>query len=108
MPRQQVLNFKQAGPEVDIWAAAATIYKLVTGEYPRDFPEEEDPWRVVLNRPPVPVLKRGQPIPAHLALAIDEALVDNPVIRHQTALSLKSALISAAHRDGLMMEAAEI
>jgi serine/threonine protein kinase len=101
MPRQQVLNFKRAGPEVDIWAAAASLYKLLTGDYPRDFPDEEDPWRVVLNRPPVPILKRGRHVPAHLALAIDEALVDNPAIKHQTALSLKKSLVEAALRDGV-------
>ncbi|MDR1297190.1 MAG: protein kinase [Deltaproteobacteria bacterium] len=102
MPRQQVLNFKHAGPEVDVWAAAATIYKLLTGEYPRDFPEDEDPWRVVLNKPPVPILKRGRQLPSHLALAVDEALVDNPAIKHQTALSLKNSLVAAARRDGLI------
>jgi hypothetical protein len=101
MPRQQVLNFKRAGPEVDIWAAAASLYKLLTGDYPRDFPDEEDPWRVVLNRPPVPILKRGRHVPAHLALAIDEALVDNPAIKHQAALSLKRSLVGAALRDGV-------
>ncbi|MDR0354505.1 MAG: protein kinase [Deltaproteobacteria bacterium] len=104
MPRQQVLNFKRAGPEVDIWAAAATLYKLLTGDYPRDFPDEEDPWKVVLNRAPVPILKRGKRIPVHLALAIDEALIDNPAIKFQSALDLKKRLIEAAHRDGLLKE----
>ncbi|MDR3134868.1 MAG: serine/threonine protein kinase, partial [Deltaproteobacteria bacterium] len=104
MPRQQVINFKGAGPEVDIWAAAASLYKLLTGEYPRDFPESEDPWKVVLNRQPVPILRRGHFIPSHLALAIDEALVDNPAIKHQTALDLKKCLIAAAHRDHILLD----
>jgi serine/threonine-protein kinase len=107
MPRQQVLNFKRAGPEVDIWAAAASLYKFLTGEYPRDFPESEDPWRVVLNRPPVPVLRRGHFVPAHLAFALDEALVDNPEIKHQSAKSLKKSLIAAAHRDRLLLDIPE-
>jgi serine/threonine protein kinase len=107
MPRQQVIDFKRAGPEVDIWAAAASIYKFITGEYPRDFPQDQDPWRVVLNSPPVPILKRGVRLGAHLAQAIDEALVDNPTIKHQSALSLKASLIKAAHRDGLLKEIAE-
>jgi hypothetical protein len=107
MPRQQVIDFKRAGPEVDVWAAAASLYKLITGEYPRDFPEDQDPWRVVLSRPAVPVLRRGRPVGAHLALALDEALIDNPAIRHQSAQSLKKALIRAAHRDGLIPEIEE-
>ena len=39
MPRQQVLDFKYAQPEVDIWASAATLYYMLTGFYPRDFGE---------------------------------------------------------------------
>jgi pSer/pThr/pTyr-binding forkhead associated (FHA) protein len=101
MPRQQVLAFKTAGPEVDVWAAAASLYKLLTGDYPRDFPEDEDPWRVVLNKGPVPILKRRPDLPPNLAAAIDEALVDNPKIIHREAASLKRALVAAAERDGL-------
>jgi serine/threonine-protein kinase len=104
MPRQQVINFKRAGPEVDIWAVAASLYKLLTGDYPRNFPEQEDPWRVVLNTSPVPILQRRPNMPPNLAKAIDEALEDNPVIRHQTAKSLKSSLIAAAHQDGLLAD----
>jgi hypothetical protein len=92
---------------VDVWAAAASLYKLITGEYPRDFPEDQDPWRVVLNKAPVPILRRGRFVGPHLALAMDEALVDNPGIRHQSALSLKTSLIKAAHQDGLIMEMEE-
>jgi hypothetical protein len=106
MPRQQVINFKKAGPEVDIWAAAASLYKLLTGDYPRDFPENEDPWRVVLNTAAVPILKRRPNLPPNLARALDEALEDNPVIRHQTAQSLKEALLEAVRLDGLRLEEA--
>ncbi|MDR0548278.1 MAG: protein kinase [Deltaproteobacteria bacterium] len=104
MPRQQVINFKRAGPEVDVWAAAASLYKLLTGDYPRDFPDKEDPWRVVLNVAPKPILERRADLPANLARVIDEALVDNPAIIHQQALSLKTALIKAAQLDGLKVD----
>jgi hypothetical protein len=103
MPRQQVVDFKHAGPEVDIWAAAASLYKLLTGDYPRDFPEDEDPWRIVLNKNPVPILERKVKIPINLAEAIDWALVDNPSIHHQAAMSLKEALVNAAKRDGIRL-----
>jgi serine/threonine protein kinase len=106
MPRQQVIDFKHAGPEVDIWAAAASLYKLMTGEYPRDFPEEEDPWRVVLNKPAVPVRRRRPDIPEHLADALDLALEDNPKIIHQAAGSLKAALLEACRADGLVIPGA--
>jgi pSer/pThr/pTyr-binding forkhead associated (FHA) protein len=104
MPRQQIQDFKHAGPEVDIWAAAASLYKLLTGDYPRDFPEEEDPWRVVLNKSAIPILERRADIPPNLAAAIDKALVDNPRIFYQEALGLKNALMDAAVKDGVMPE----
>ncbi|MDR2199893.1 MAG: protein kinase [Deltaproteobacteria bacterium] len=101
MPRQQVIDFKHAGPEVDVWAAAASLYKLLTGEYPRDFGEDEDPWRVVLNKSPVPVLKRRPDLPPNLAQTLDQALIDNPGIKFQKAAALKEALLEAAARDHL-------
>jgi serine/threonine-protein kinase len=101
MPRQQVLDFKHAGPEVDVWAVAASLYKLLTGEYPRDFPEDEDPWRVVLNKNPVPIRSRRPNIPSYLAKVIDAALVDRPNIEFQKAQVLKDALIDAAKKDGI-------
>jgi len=38
MPRQQVINYKYAGPEVDVWAMAATLYHMLTGNFPATFP----------------------------------------------------------------------
>jgi serine/threonine protein kinase len=35
--RQQYLNFKLRQPEVDVWAAAATLYYMLTVRAPRDF-----------------------------------------------------------------------
>ncbi|UQZ87710.1 hypothetical protein C4J81_00140 [Deltaproteobacteria bacterium Smac51] len=101
MPRQQAMNFKYAGPEVDVWAAAATLYKLVTGQYPREFPADRDPWRVVMSEAPRPVRNFLPNFPEHLSVALDEALIDDPAIFHKTALSLKESLLKAAKRDGL-------
>jgi serine/threonine protein kinase len=42
MPRQQVVNFKYAKPEVDVWAAAS-FYFLVTGSFPADSLGKEAP-----------------------------------------------------------------
>ena len=44
MPRQQVLNYKYVRPEVDVWAAAATLYTTLTAHTPRDFPPGKDAW----------------------------------------------------------------
>ena len=92
MPRQQVIDFKYARPEVDVWATAASLYYMLTLQYPRDFPEGADPWQVVLQTDAVPVRRRNASIPPKLAQAIDRALVDQPDIAIKTAEELTAVL----------------
>jgi serine/threonine protein kinase len=95
MPRQQVLEFRESKPEVDVWAAAASLYCMLTGCSPRDFPKGPDPWAIVLETQAVPICQRNSAIPSRLAQVIDEALVDKPEIRIKTARDLKRALKGA-------------
>ena len=95
MPRPQALNFKYAKPDVDVWAAAATLYYLLTGHTPRDFLQGSDPWRTVWFNDPVPILERLVSIPTSLAQVIDEALVDDPEIAFKTIASFRTALEEA-------------
>jgi serine/threonine-protein kinase len=95
MPRQQVLNFKYVGPEVDVWAAAATLYFMLTGHTPRDFPFGKDPWRLVTRTEPVPILDRGVALPLGLARVIDEALRDRPEIKFKSAAEFRATLEAA-------------
>lgn len=94
-PQPQVVNFKYARPDVDVWAMAASLYNMLTGSYPRDFPKGKDPWQVILWTDPVPILERDVPLPARLAAVIDEALRDKPAIRFKSAAELKRALQGA-------------
>ena len=91
MPRQQVLNFKDELPEIDIWATAACLYNMLTGYFPRDF--TGDPWLSVLQNNPVPILQRHHGIPQNLAKVIDLALQEKPQIYFQTAAEFKQALL---------------
>jgi serine/threonine protein kinase len=100
MPRQQLINFKYARPEVDVWAMAATLYYLLTGTTPRVFPRKTDWCRVVLESPAVPIRERVTSLPPRLAEVIDEALIDRPAIRFQTAAELKQVLEQAAASTG--------
>ncbi|KAB8330985.1 protein kinase [Scytonema tolypothrichoides VB-61278] len=101
MPRQQVINFKYAKPEVDIWATAASLYFMLTGAYPRNF-VGSDPFLAVLQTNAVPIrdrLRRGEAerdasIPEQLAQLIDQALVDKPEIHFKSAAGFKQALLS--------------
>jgi serine/threonine-protein kinase len=63
MPRQQIINFKHAQPDVDVWALAACLYWTLTGTWPRDFPARKDPWQAVLQNDPVPVRDRNRAAP---------------------------------------------
>jgi serine/threonine-protein kinase len=94
-PRQQVIKFKYAEPEVDVWAMAATLHTMLTGAVPRDFPPNQDPWSAVLGTSAVPIRRRKSSIPTRLAEVIDHALVDKPAISFQTGAELKRALEGA-------------
>ncbi len=95
MPRQQVINFKYAKPDVDVWAMAASFYILLTGHFPRHFPDDEDPCLTVLQTKAVPIRERNSDVPAKLAEVIDRALIDNPEIVIKDAVELKQALTAA-------------
>jgi hypothetical protein len=94
MPRQLVINFKYAQPEVDVWALAASLYQLLTGASPHDFPRGREPWLVILQEEVVPIRKRNASIPKRLAEVIDHAVQDRPEIGFKTALAFKQALES--------------
>ncbi|HEY7423701.1 MAG TPA: protein kinase [Gemmataceae bacterium] len=95
MPRQQLVDFKYARPEVDVWAAAASLYYMLTLAYPRDFPKKKDPWQVVLQTDPIPIRDRDASIPKKLADVIDTALREKPAIPFQSAAELRQALQEA-------------
>jgi hypothetical protein len=95
MSRAQLIDFKFARPEVDVWAAAATLYFLLTGTTPREFPPGTDPIMVVLRQPAAPVREHNPAIPPQVAAVIDDALVDEPRIRATSAVAFRQALLDA-------------
>ncbi|THB68609.1 MAG: FHA domain-containing protein [Desulfovibrio sp.] len=95
MPRQQVIQFKYAKPEVDVWGLAATLYYMLSGGYPREFQSGKDPWLTVLQTQPTPILLKESSVPAKLAEVIDTALVDYPELTFTSALEFRKALEGA-------------
>lgn len=93
--RAQLIDYKYARPEVDLWALTACLYWMLTGMTPRDFPSGADPIAVVLRTRPVPVRQRLTSVPPRLAGVIDEMLVDNPRVPATTAAELADALRQA-------------
>jgi len=94
MPRQQVIDFKYAKPEVDVWAAAACLYAMLTGCLPRNL-QGQDPFLAVLQSDAVPIRDRTSTIPKPLAKVIDLALIDNPDIYYKSAADFKQALLNS-------------
>jgi len=92
MARPQLIQYKYAKPDVDVWSMAASLYFMLTGEYARDFGKRDDPIRVVLDKDPVPIRERDPNIPHRLAAVIDEALIDRPAITVTSAAELSAAL----------------
>ncbi|MFD4232682.1 serine/threonine-protein kinase [Streptomyces sp. NPDC058545] len=92
MPRAQLINYKYATPEVDVWSTAASLYHVLTGSTPRDLPPGWDPWLAVATSPVVPVAKRGVNLPPGLCEVIDHALGDEPGGGFPTAEELRAAL----------------
>ena len=90
--RQQAINFKRVLPEVDVWATAATLYFMLTGCTPRDFPESIPGWKIVTDTAPIPVRCRNPDIPEQLANVLDTALDDRSDLRFTTAAQLKECL----------------
>lgn len=89
IPKHQVLNFKDVGPEVDLWATVATLYYMLTGKYPRRFKEGADSLKQLLETEPIPILNHGIDIPAELAKVIDKALDDSSELYYKDAKELK-------------------
>lgn len=96
MPVQQIFNYRYATPDVDVWAAAASYYFMLTGTYPKDFGDKcKDIWMAALNSSPVPILKRNPKIPRKLAAVIDKALEEQPNIGVRSAAELKKMIEGA-------------
>ncbi len=60
MAREQLTSYREVRPTTDVWSMAATLYFLLTGQYPRDF-EDQDPLAVILRGGVVP-LRQARPV----------------------------------------------
>jgi len=91
MAREQLTSYREARPTTDVWSMAATLYFLLTGEYARDF-GDQDPVAVILRGGIVPLRQRDPSIPVDLAAVLDRALDDEPARRFPTAREFGAAI----------------
>ena len=73
--RWQLIDAKMPDPAWDVWAAAACLYYMLTGEYPRNLTGRQW-WNDLLKDKPVPIRERRPDIAPELAEVIDRALDD--------------------------------
>ncbi|OGV52984.1 MAG: hypothetical protein A2X49_10915 [Lentisphaerae bacterium GWF2_52_8] len=90
--RQQFLNYKYVGPEVDVWAAAATLYFMLSAHSPRNF-KGMNPFCAILETSPVSIFERRPDIPRKLGKLLDAALDDSRQLKFRRAADFKQALM---------------
>ena len=79
MAPEQITYFREAQPPADQYAAAASLYRLLTDQYVYDLPRaSEQQILKILQDDPVPILARRPDLPPKLAVIIHRALAREP------------------------------
>lgn len=92
MCRQQLINYKYARPEVDVWSAAAVMYYLLTLKPPRLFGKSGLSPASILDMDPIPIREVRPNIPKKLADLLDTALDDSEFLCFRDAAGFRQAL----------------
>lgn len=95
MAREQAKNCRYAKPDVDVWAAAATYYYLLTGQVPRNFRRGVNHWLTIITEDAVPIRERDASIPKPIAEVVDRALKERPCIGYSSAADFRRDLAAA-------------
>lgn len=93
MAPEQIHHYRGTQPPADLYAMGVTLYRLLTGHYPHDFPATRHPLQVVLADPIVPLRRRLPGLPEELNAAIEKAMARNPTDRHASADAMREALL---------------
>jgi serine/threonine protein kinase len=105
MPPEQIINFKEAGPSVDIYAMGVSLYYLLSGRYPLVFPTpaelkrgaamRKNPLRLIMEDAPKPLRER-RPLPREICTAVDCAVMKDPAQRWPSAEAFRTELLRLA------------
>ena len=94
MAPEQVSHLRESQPPVDLYAAGATLYWLLTGRPVYDLPRGlSKQILMVLQDAPVPIRSRRPDLPAGLAAVIDRSLAREPEQRFADAKDMRRALL---------------
>jgi serine/threonine-protein kinase len=93
MAPEQITAFRESKPSVDQYAAAATLYFLLTKYFVYDLPKElSKQLLMILQDDPVPITQRRSDLPAALVDAIHRALTREPADRFPDVAEFRKAL----------------
>jgi serine/threonine-protein kinase len=93
MPPEQVTDFRSARPASDLYAAAASLYHLLTGQHVYERARTHTELLVrILQEEPIPLRGGGPPIPEPLGSVIRRNLAREPGQRHANARAMREAL----------------
>jgi serine/threonine-protein kinase len=94
MAPEQITHFRDVRPAADQYAAATTLYYLLTGKYVFDFAGRIEARLVqILTESPVPIRDRRADIPEGLAEVVHQALAREPADRYPDAAAFRAALL---------------
>jgi serine/threonine-protein kinase len=94
MAPEQVTHFRDVQPPADQYAAGATLYNLLTGQFPHDLASTLHQQIVrLLQEDPVPLRARRPDLPPELAGVLQRALAREPQARFPDARSMRQALL---------------
>jgi serine/threonine-protein kinase len=95
MAPEQISRFRESKPGVDQYAAAATLYTLLTGQPIYDLPRRvQERILMVLHEDPIPLRKRRADLPAELAEIVHRALAREPQDRFPDVKAMRHALLA--------------
>jgi serine/threonine-protein kinase len=94
MAPEQITDFREAEPSADIYAAAASLYNLLTGAYVFELNGDlRQRLLAVLQDDPVPIVQRRKDVPKGLAKAIHRGLEREPHKRWSDARTFRDQLL---------------
>jgi eukaryotic-like serine/threonine-protein kinase len=97
MAPEQVSHYRSVMPAADQYSAAASLYRLLTNNFPHDLPKGAAKQVVhVLTETPVSIFRRRDDIPEELGLAIHKAMSREPEHRYADVAEFRRALLPFA------------
>jgi serine/threonine protein kinase len=93
---ERITHYQAAEPAADQYAAAATLYTMLTGKHVLDLPAEiHRQFSLILKAQPVPIRQRRLDVSPALASVIHKALARDPARRFENVGLFRAALVKA-------------